>query len=285
MGASQAKPVAPYPFYGPPPQAPSAPTGGGLLPAILGGLILLYVGLYIVNYFRKQAGKPEFGLTGAITPSSGDQTPQPVDGKTRTVISAASVPPGQGSDYGIQFWMYIKDWDYRFGQEKSVLKRISTEDTAVVNPEIRLGASDNTLSVTVGVYPTTMGTDTFTCTVENMPLQSWASVSMTVFQRNLDIYLNGRLVKSCVLPGVAKPAIGDIVLNDAEGFSGSICNVHTYPQMLTPEDAKAFFDAGTNCGAPSPTVAEQTPFMTLFGYTFRLSILNDVGAEIRKYTF
>lgn len=250
---------------------------------VLGAIILMYAGLFIFNYFRKQAGKPEISLMGA-TPSSGDQTPTPVDGKTRTVLPASSMPLSEGNDYGIQLWMFIKDWDYKFGQEKNVLKRVApTEGT--INPQITLEPSDNTLRVSVNVFPTGTGTDSFTCSVENIPLQTWFSLSVTVFQRNLDIYLNGRLVKSCVLPGVPKPALGDIVLNDDGGFSGSICNVHTYAQMLGPDDTKAFFDAGTNCGEPTPVTSEQSPLMTLFGYTFRLSILNDMGAEIRKYTF
>lgn len=282
MGASQAKPQ--YPAYYPPPPPPtSGSKWTGVVPMVLGAIILMYAGLFIFNYFRKQAGKPEISLMGA-TPSSGDQTPTPVDGKTRTVLPASSMPLSEGNDYGIQLWMFIKDWDYKFGQEKNVLKRVApTEGT--INPQITLEPSDNTLRVSVNVFPTGTGTDSFTCSVENIPLQTWFSLSVTVFQRNLDIYLNGRLVKSCVLPGVPKPALGDIVLNDDGGFSGSICNVHTYAQMLGPDDTKAFFDAGTNCGEPTPVTSEQSPLMTLFGYTFRLSILNDMGAEIRKYTF
>ena len=282
MGASQAKPQ--YSPYYPPPSPPTGSTWKGIVPTIIGAIILMYVGLLVFNYFRKQAGKPEIQITGGTTPSSGDQTPLPVDGKTRTVLSGSTLPVGEGGEYGIQFWMYIKDWDYRFGQVKNVLKRVAP-DAGVVNPHISLDASDNSMRVAVNVFPTGTATDTFTCVVENVPIQSWFSVSITTFQRNLDIYINGRLVKSCVLPGVPKPALGDVILNDEGGFSGSLCNVHTYGTMLAPEDTKAFFDKGTNCGAPSPETGDQSPLMTLFGYTFKLSILNEMGSEIRKYTF
>jgi hypothetical protein len=108
-----------------------------------------------------------------------------------------------------------------------------------------------------------------------------------VFQRNVDIYINGRLVKSCVLPGVPKPIDGDLVIGDNGGFSGSVCNLHTYPNMLGPEDAKAFFAAGTNCQAPSPSGASVDPdstFVTIFGYTFRFSTLDKTGKELSSYT-
>jgi hypothetical protein len=165
---------------------------------------------------------------------------------------------------------------------------------------ISLHPTDNSLNVTVSVYPTgdTAGAatpganttgDSFTCTVENVPLQAWFSVSVTVFQRNLDIYINGRLVKSCALPGVPKPAVGDIILNDAGGFSGSLCNVHSYSGMLSPADAKAFFSAGTSCAAPAPTTPSAPgsgdTFVTLFGYTFRFATIDKGGKELSSYTF
>lgn len=250
---------------------------------LVGAVVLAYVGFLVFNYFRRQAGQDEISLFGAEA-SSGDQTPLPVDGKTRTVLPAGNSPVGEGGDYGVQFWMYIKDWDYKFGEEKNVLKRVSA-DTGDVNPQISLDASNNTLRVTVSVFPVGTGTGTFTCAVENIPIQSWFSVSVTTFQRNLDVYINGRLVKSCVLPGLPKAAIGDIILNDAGGFSGSICNVHTYETMLGPEDTMKFFDAGTNCGIPGPTSASLSPLANLFGYTFQLSVLDDGGSSVRKFTF
>lgn len=285
------------------PVYPSQPSGsgGGMLRtlAIVVGIILLgLVGFAFYNYMRRRSGLSEVSLAG--TEASDDKAPAPIDGKTRTVIPAAEIT-GNGSDYGIQFWMYISDWDYGFGRPKSILKRVGT-NTSTNNPDITLHPTDNSLQVTVSVYPndnvagaatpsSSSTGDSFTCTVENVPLQSWFSVSVTVFQRNMDIYLNGRLVKSCVLPGVPKPAVGDIILADKEGFSGSLCNVFTYGRMLTPSDAKDFFSNGTKCNAPAPEVSKAAPvdkdstFIRIFGYTFRFSRLSREGKELNSYTF
>jgi hypothetical protein len=126
--------------------------------------------------------------------------------------------------------------------------------------------------------------------VENVPLQSWFAVSITCFQRNTDIYINGRLVKSCVLPGVPKPAVGDIILADNGGFSGSVCNLHWYNSMISPDDAKTFHGKGTQCatpaaaGTPAP-VDKDSVFVTLFGYTFRFATLDKGGKELSSFTF
>jgi hypothetical protein len=261
----------------------------------VGAAFLILLGIVAYNYLRRQTGQSELAIWSTST-SSGDKTPSPVDGTKKLVIPAAEVPIGGGLDSGVQFWMFIKDWDYKFSQQKEVLKRVQGTDAS---PFITLHPTDNTLQVRVSVYPnspsagaasvpTSSSTgDSFTCTVENVPLQSWFSVSVTVFQRNLEIFINGRLVKSCVLPGIPKPVSGDVVIGDNGGFSGSICNFNSYGSMLGPEDAQAFFAAGTNCQAPTPTkvapVDKNSVFITLFGYTFRFSTLDKSGKELSSY--
>jgi hypothetical protein len=191
--------------------------------------------------------------------------------------------------------MFISDWDFNFSKEKTVVKRMGTGTSTDVSPHITLHPTDNSLQVKIAIYPTTTGTgtasstgDSFTCTVENVPLQRWFSVSVTVFQRNVDIYIDGRLVKSCVLPGVPKPVLGDIhVGDDANGFSGSVCNLKSYATMLGPKDAKAYAAAGTTCQAPTPATTSSPADSTvasLFGYTFRFSTLDKAGKELRTYT-
>ena len=264
--------------------------------SILGGLILLYVAYSFYNYIQHQTGQP------GITPisSSGDKTPAPIDGKTKTVIPAGDIPVGQGSDYGLQFWMYISNWDYRFGQAKDILKRAAPNNPSIVGPRIYLAPTDNTLHIQLSLYPNdstaasaapgadTSG-DSFTCSVENVPLQTWFSVSMTTFQRNVDIYINGRLVKSCVLPGIPKPALGDVIIADNGGFAGSFCNLNGYSTMITPDDAKSFYAKGTTCAAPAAAglvdVNKDSVIITLFGYTFRFSTVSKEGKELSSYTF
>ena len=295
MGLFSSKPAAPADAYlGAPAPTPSR---WSTVTILTGVVLIVVLGVLLYNYFRKSNGLP--GIFMGDGSSSADLAPSVSDGKTRSVLPAATAPTGV-SDYGMQFWMYISDWDYKFGQEKNIVKRVSTANPTMENPRISLHPTDNSLNVRVSLYPSSESTtasaatptsgstaDSFTCTVENVPLQAWFAVSVTVFQRNLDIYINGRLVKSCVLPGVPKPVVGDVILSDAGGFSGSLCNLHTYTSMLTPDAAAAFFAAGTTCGAPAQkttSVDKDSAFITLFGYTFRFSTLDKMGRELSSYT-
>lgn len=304
MGAFASKPE-PSPGILLPSPAPKLDEGGGwggMAFSAVGGVLLLYIGYLFFNYIQRWNGQPglasPFGGAGA---GSGDKTPAPVDGKTRTVIPSGEAPSTGGADWGIQYWMYISDWNYKFGTDKDIVKRIAPNNPSITAPRIFLSPSDNTLNVRVSVFPTDGAAgaaapasasstgDSFTCSVENVPLQSWFAVSVTCFQRNLDIYINGRLVKSCVLPGVPKPAVGDIILADSGGFSGSICNLNWYNSMLAPEQSKGFHAKGTQCAPPAEAgvapIDENSAFVTLFGYTFRFSKIAKDGKELSSYTF
>ena len=230
--------------------------------------------------------------------SSGDLSPYSHDATTAMNISASNAPLSnqtQGA-YGIQWWMFVKDWNYGYGKDKSVLVRSDPTNNAVMNPSISLHPTDNTLKVSVSIFPTDNSAsksepapatssgastdDVFICEVPNIPLQTWFSVSVSVFGKNVDIYIDGKLVKSCMLPGVPKPAIGDIQLSPNGGFSGNMCNVYHYPRMLTPSDAMTFYSAGTSCASTTGTSPQ-----SLSGYSVKFGVYDTVGKQIQQYTF
>ena len=243
---------------------------------------------------------PLFGnMFSIFGSSSGNLISSLHDATTTTTVPAASAPlssENQGN-YGAQWWMFVKDWNYGYGKEKSVIYRPDAANSSIANPNVSLHPTDNTLRVSVSIFPSSEGgsgkttpaaaghsgssDDVFVCDVPNIPLQAWFSVSMTVFERNLDVYIDGKLVKSCFLPGVPKPAVGDIQISKDGGFSGYMCGFTHYPRMLTPNDAIAFFTAGTPCSsqtAPSSTAAAT-------GYSVKFGVYDTVGKEVQEYTF
>lgn len=213
-----------------------------------------------------------------------------------TTPATVSAPISRDSSYGTQWWMFVKDWNYGFGKDKSVLKRPDTTNSAVMNPNISLHPTDNSLKISVSIFPQSEGgssklepapaghsgatDDVFICEVPNIPLQTWFSVAVTVFQRNLDVYINGKLVKSCFLSGVPKPAVGDYQLTSDGGFSGYICDVTHVTRMLTPSDAMSFYSAGTACSSSTSTTG-----VAGTGYSVKFGVYDTLGKEVQEYTF
>jgi len=202
--------------------------------------------------------------------------------------------------YGMQWWMFIKDWNHKYGEVKNVVTRADATNTNTLNPQVTLHPTDSTLRILISVFgdssntasvaaPLPAGTtgktdDVFICEVPNIPLQDWFSVSLTVFDRNVDVYINGLLVKSCFLPGVPKPAAGDITLAKDGGFSGSMCGFLTYPRMLTPTDATAFYSAGTSCKSLT-TSGGDTATSALTGYNVKFGFYDRGGKKVNEWSF
>lgn len=238
-------------------------------------------------------------LTSGLTSGSSNLLGSIHDATTSTSVSGSDAPLSSEGDgaYGIQWWMFVKDWNYGYGKDKAIIVRPDPTNSQVMNPSVSLHPTDNSLRVSISVFPSTEGgaaasqpapaghsgssDDVFICEVPNIPLQTWFSVGLTVFGRNMDIYIDGKLVKSCFMTGVPKPATGDIQITPNGGFSGNICNLAHYPRMLTPSDANSFWSAGTACQsatAPSSTAAAT-------GYSVKFGVYDALGKQVQQYTF
>lgn len=231
-----------------------------------------------------------FGSSG----SSGDQLPYAKDASAEAVVPAGNAPSA-GNSYGMQWWMFVNDWNYKFGQDKHVISRHDSTNYSIMNPEVSLHPTDNSLKISISVFPDSSGgsskaqpapaghssatDDVFICEVPNIPLQTWFSVSMSVFGRNLDVYINGKLVKSCVLTGVPKPAVGDISLNKNGGFSGYLCGFYHYTRMLQPNDAQAFYSAGTSCSSVGKGKQGNASQQGMF----KFGLFDASGKEVSQY--
>ena len=229
--------------------------------------------------------------------ASGNLIPSMHDTKnTVNVSSTLAAPSSEGTGaYGIQWWMFVKDWNYKYGSEKMVLSRSDATNGSIYNPKVTLAPTENNLKVSVSIFPSELAgasktepapannysatDDVFVCEVPNIPLQSWISVSVTVFDRNLDVYINGNLVKSCFLPGVPKPAVGNIDVSKDGGFSGYMCGLNHYGKALVPSDAQAFYAAGSSCVNQTGSAGPSGNYNVKFG------VYDTKGKEVKEYTF
>ena len=252
-------------------------------------------GLYLIDYLSiKYNNKSVIGLLGVkINDATQPATVATTKQEGFMGFNESLENPG---GYSISWWMFIKDWNYGYGKEKTVLE---VTDSKVSNPKVSLHPTDNTLKVTIALFPNTqnltepaaanndeIGEESYTCEVHDIPLQTWLPVSVSVFGRNLDVYVDGKLVKSCFLPGVPKPIVGDISLSKDGGFSGFTCDVKKTENMLNPQDVASYVAAGNPCkdqvtttGEPSTVTSKAT------GYSVRFGVYDNIGKVVKEYTF
>ena len=120
-------------------------------------------------------------------------------------------------------------------------------------PSVVLGAVENNISVSLGCYPgidqepTTPGGSTVvhTCNVANIPIQKWVNLILSVYGRTMDIYIDGKLVRTCLLPGVASVNNNaNIYVTPAGGFNGWTAKLQYFPNSINPQQAWNIYSQG-----------------------------------------
>ena len=192
--------------------------------------------------------------------------------QTATTISASSLATNgsntPSSNFAYSVWFYVNDWNYRYGEAKVIFGRmgaLSTDGSGSVPgvngldpcPAVVLGAVENNVAVSLGCYPgaddepTTTGGNTVvhTCSVANIPIQKWVNLILSVYGRTMDIYIDGKLVRTCLLPGVASVnSNANIYVTPAGGFDGWTSKLQYYPNSLNPQQAWNIYSKGYSSG-------------------------------------
>ena len=173
------------------------------------------------------------------------------DGNVEKIIPASdlSYSTNNTSNFTYSVWFYIEDWTYRYGQEKVILTRIDSDRNP--SPQIALGAFQNNLNVSLQTYPDGSNTDTSSvsqthnCNIKNVPIQSWVNALISVNGRTLDVYIDGKLVRTCVMPGVARIAANaPVIITPGGGFSGYTAEIKYWPNATNPQEAWNIYRSG-----------------------------------------
>jgi len=173
------------------------------------------------------------------------------DGNVEKVIQANDLTASTNntSNFTYSIWFYIEDWTYKYGQKKVILNRMDADRNP--SPQIALGAFQNNLEISLQTYPdsnnaeTSSISQTHNCNIKNVPIQSWVNALISVNGRTLDVYIDGKLVRTCVMPGVAKIATNSPVsITPGGGFSGYTANIRYFPNATNPQEAWNIYKSG-----------------------------------------
>ena len=117
---------------------------------------------------------------------------------------------------------------------------------------VALGAMTNDLSISQSVYSNSSQktTKVDTCNIDNIPLQKWVCLVVSVYGKSMDVYLDGKLVKTCILSGVAKVDYNaPVQITPQGGFSGYTANLQYWPNATNPQQAWNIYKSGYGSGA------------------------------------
>ena len=161
---------------------------------------------------------------------------------------------GANASYGYSVWIYVDSWQNTVETAKldTVLKKNIL--TRCVGPapafNLYLDNAQNNLKLL-------MSNNTKSCDIKNIKLQKWVNITMSVYGNTVDLYLDGKLVRTCVLTAIPtiQPTDKDTLFvggaytkgacnGDSGDLRGYISNVVYKSDYFTPEEAWNIYSAG-----------------------------------------
>ena len=241
-------------------------------------LILLYI---IIHYITKERDTLNANITA---------------GNVMTIIDPTSSGANNmnSGNFTYSVWFYINDWNYRYGEQKIILGRsgaalasepmtngVDASNSSESNnpndlsslqpcPFVILGGKENNLTIAVTCYTNT-STDSqgmvHYLEIVNIPIQKWVNLFFSVYGRTLDVYIDGKLVRTGILPGTAKiTPNAKVYLTPNGGFNGWTSKLQYWNSASNPQMAWDTYMNGYGAGL----------FANLFGkYKVKVALLTD----------
>jgi hypothetical protein len=197
-------------------------------------VVIVVLLIIVIHYIMRDVNT----LTGLIS----GQTMQQIEASSLATSSTS----GNSSNFTYSIWFFVDDWNYRYGEPKIIFGRMTTgSGKKEPCPSVVLGANQNNIVVSLSVYPglddvPEDGTNyiVHSCGIADVPIQKWCNLLISVYNRTLDIYLDGKLVRTCVLPGVAKiDSNAPVYVTPMGGFSGWTSRFQYWPDSTDPQKA------------------------------------------------
>tara|TARA_B110000971_G_scaffold91922_1_gene94590 strand:+ start:1047 stop:1754 length:708 start_codon:yes stop_codon:yes gene_type:complete len=140
----------------------------------------------------------------------------------------------KGFSFTHSLWLYVKDWDYRYMNEKFILEKGKFK--------IYLGAKNNNLYLEI---PILNNTRPEIIVYENIPIQKWLNLTIILENRYVDIWINGVLYHSRHLENIPELEPGkDVKYLRNGGFSGHVSRIYHYETNLSKKNIRGLFLAG-----------------------------------------
>lgn len=160
----------------------------------------------------------------------------------KTTLQGSNLPNSFKANSAVSIWFYIKKW-------VNGAKIISFHSNATVTPNNAIfQAQFKNDTNTIQIFPRSGSSDSDTCEIADFPLQKWVNLIVSFNGSAMDVYVDGKLVKSCVVNmGSRLGETQSIVLGDEVPLPndvGFITNVKLKAAPIAPQEAWDIYSQG-----------------------------------------
>jgi len=159
----------------------------------------------------------------------------------KTTLTGGTLPNSFKANTAISIWFYIKEW----ASGANVVKFFNVT-TATGTPIFSVSLKTNTNTIVIKPRSTSAQN----CEISDFPLQKWVNLLISFNGTAMDVYVDGKLVKSCVVNmGSEITKTESIVLGDDPTTVnnidvGFITNVKLKASPIAPQEAWDIYSQG-----------------------------------------
>jgi hypothetical protein len=240
----------------------------GILSKIVFPILVLVALYYLYRFLFSSSGLDGRSMLSGIKDASPDKG---------YITTADSLPAiYEGGEYTINGWIYINDYAVNRGLNKHVF---SLGGSSFLTMAAYLGPYKNSLNIRVHTKMEPVGSSasassgsatddlsianlpnifgslqqdngllnsTKPCDIQSIDLQKWVQITIVLNNKTCDVYLDGKLARSCILPSFYKVDKSNMALRIAEygGFGGHVSNFSAYNYALNPEQVWKLYMSG-----------------------------------------
>lgn len=82
------------------------------------------------------------------------------------------------------------------------------------------------------------------CDIIDIPFQKWVHIGIVLWNRSLDVYLNGKLARSCALKGIPNINDGNVFVTHNGGFKGDLATLRYFNRALNASEIYDLYKMG-----------------------------------------
>jgi hypothetical protein len=161
---------------------------------------------------------------------------------TSTIIHGTNLPSSFKANTAISVWFYIKKWV----SDAKVIEFQGAAAPSATNIIFLVKFKSNTN--TIQIFPTSGTPGQNECEIADFPLQKWVNLIVSFNGSAMDVYVDGKLVKSCVVNNGSKLSeTQKITLGDSTKIVediGFITNVKLKASPIAPQEAWDIYSQG-----------------------------------------
>ena len=253
-------------------QAANSSASNGTMVSKVIFVVVMLIALYYLYQFLYSPSDLQGSVVLDTVSVSNPGTPYIVKSENTTSNKLPAIY--EGGEYSINTWLYINDYSINRGQNKHVLTiggssfstlvvflgpyknslsvRVQTRSASGVSSGTSSDTSNNlTASATQQLFTSLQSDSSLLdtnspCDIQTIDLQKWVQVTVTLNNKTCDVYMDGKLARSCILPSFYRVDKSNLQLKmcDYNGFGGFISNTSAYNYALNPEQVWRLYMSG-----------------------------------------